>query len=489
MAVKYKIFVSSVQKELAEERRGIKDFLTKDPLLSRFIEKVFLFEDIPAGNQNPDEIYLTEVEKCDIYIGVFGNQYGWKNDEGKSPTELEFDHATKTSRERLIFVKGNDDSKREPEMKALIKKAGEQLTRRRFLDETALLSEIYASLVEFLEKKGALRTTPFDDTICDGAAVDDIDAGQVAEFIKQAKAKGRLTLKGSHSTEAVLQNFNLIRDGKPVNAAILLFGKEPQRFFNNAQLHCFHFFGTEKRKPIASQQPYEGRLFDVIDKAEEFVLGKIDRHVGDRSAGSRAPVEFEIPREAISEAIVNAVAHRDYRSKGFVQVFVFSDRVEVWNPGALPPGLTPELLKAPHGSLPHNPLIAEPLFRTQYIEKAGTGTTDMIADCLDAGLPEPNFEQRGPHFVVTIWRDWLTEEMINKLDLSERLAKAVVIIKKSGRSTNSEYQAAFKVSRITATRDLDALCQKAILQKVGTTGKGTYYQFARKRITNASKES
>ncbi len=159
MAEKYKIFISSVQKELADERRAVKEFIMNDPLLSRFIENVFLFENIPAGDQSPDDIYLSGVEKCDIYIGIFGDKYGWKNEDGKSPTELEFDYATKKNRERLIFVKGDDDSTREAEMKALIRKAGSQLTRRRFSDITALNREIYASLVESLEQRGALRNS------------------------------------------------------------------------------------------------------------------------------------------------------------------------------------------------------------------------------------------------------------------------------------------------------------------------------------------
>jgi len=128
----YKIFISSVQKELAEERRGIKDFILHDPLLCRFISHVFLFEDIPAKDRRPDDIYLDQVEGCDMYMGIFGDRYGWKNEDGKSPTELEFDHATKTRRERLIFIKGDDDKAREPEMAKLVKKAGSQLTRRRF---------------------------------------------------------------------------------------------------------------------------------------------------------------------------------------------------------------------------------------------------------------------------------------------------------------------------------------------------------------------
>lgn len=488
-ATQYKIFISSVQKELAAERRAVKDFINHDPLLSRFISDVFLFEDIPAGDRKPDDIYLGEVEQCDIYLAIFGNNYGWKNEDGKSPTELEFDHATKTHRERLVFVKGSDDKAREPEMAKLVNRAGRQVTRRRFSDTPGLIREVYASLVECLENRGAIRSTPFDDSVCDGATLRDIDNAEVKAFVETAEAAGRLKLKGSRAPKAVLQNFNLLRDGLPTNAAMLLFGKNPHRFFNNIQVHCFHFHGTEKRKPIASQQPYEGRLLEMIDQAVEFVLGKIDRRVGTRATSTQAPVAFEIPRPVITEAIVNAVAHRNYRHNGFVQVIVFADRIEVWNPGELPPGLTPELLREPHGPIPRNPLIAEPLFRVKYVEKAGTGTTDMIADCREAGLPEPDFEQRGPHFVVTLWRDWLTEEVMVSMGLSEKQRLAIAFVKTNGRITNKNYRGLTDVIIRTASRDLDDLARKGALKKVGTTGRSTHYVLADKLDINWTNET
>jgi ATP-dependent DNA helicase RecG len=403
-SIRLSVFISSVQKELVAERRAVREFIQNDPLLGRFIGDVFLFESIPASDRKPDDIYLAEVEKCDVYLAILGNQYGGKNTKGKSPTELEFDHATRTHRERLVFIKGEDDKRRDPDMAKLVNKAGRQVTRRRFTDIPGLIGEVYASLVESLDNRGLLMTKPFDDSVCDGATLRDIDNQQVTSFVETAEAKGRLELKGSRSPKAVMQNFNLLRNNKPTNAAMLLFGKTPRRFFNNTQVHCFHFFGTEKHKPIASQQPYEGRLFEVIDQSVEFVLGKLDRTVGTRSHSTQAPGDFEIPRSVITEAIVNGVAHRNYRHNGFVQVIVYADRVEVWNPGELPPGLTPELLRAPHGPIPRNPLIAEPLFRVKYVEKAGTGITDMIAECRTAGLPEPDFRQCGPHFVATLWR-------------------------------------------------------------------------------------
>jgi len=481
---RYSVFISSVQKELAEERRGIKDFLTNDPLLRRFVSEVFLFEDIPAGDRKPDDIYLGEVRQCDIYIAILGNEYGPKNEAGKSATELEFDEATRTHRERLVFVKGDDDSKRSPEMAELVGKAGKQVTRRRFSDTPGLIREVYSSLVESLGERGAIRSTPFDGSICEGATLRDIDNKAIADFIETSEAAGRLKLKGSRAPKAVLQNFNLLRDEKPTNAAVLLFGKDPRRFFYNVQVHCFHFHGTVKRKPIASQQSYEGRLIAVIDEAVEFVLGKIDRRVGTRAESVQAPVTFEIPRPVILEAIVNAVAHRDYRSNGFVQVFVFADRMEIWNPGELPPGLTPERLREPHGPVPRNPLIAEPLYRIKYVEKAGTGTTDMIADCREAGLPEPDFEQRGPYFVVTIWRDWLTNEAMTRSGFEERQKKAILYVKAHGRITNREYRDLTETIYRTASRDLEDLVSKRAFRKVGVTGRNVHYVLSRKQDTN-----
>jgi len=133
-------------------------------------------------------------------------------------------------------------------------------------------------------------------------------------------------------------------------------------------------------------------------------------------------------------------------------------------------------------------LIAEPLFRVKYVEKAGTGTTDMIADCREAGLPEPDFEQRGPHFVVTLWRDWLTSGVMDKLGLKDRERKLVLLLKARGRIGNKEYQDEFRVSKPTASRHLEALAERGVLTKIGTTGKGTYYVLSRKGLAKGSKD-
>jgi len=133
-------------------------------------------------------------------------------------------------------------------------------------------------------------------------------------------------------------------------------------------------------------------------------MSKLNRFVGTRKLGPQAPVEYDIPKEVVTEGIVNAVAHRDYTSNASVEVMLFADRLEIWNPGTLPPSLTIESLSKPHSSQPGNPLIAEPLFLTKYIEKAGTGTVDIFDNCRKAGLRLPAFRLENGFFILTVWR-------------------------------------------------------------------------------------
>lgn len=397
-----RVFISSVQKELSEERAALRDYLRGDPLMRRFFD-VFLFEDTPAKDRRADEIYLDEVERCDIYVGLFGDLYGFEAADGLSPTHQEFHRATELRKHRLIFVKGADDAKRHRKMLALIKEATGQVIRRRFVSLSELITGVYASLVEYLADKELLRFGPFDASLCQNATLADLAEEKIHWFLKRARAARGFPLDADAGIEAILTQLRLLKNGLPTHAAILLFAKEPQRFVYSSEVKCAHFHGTEMRKPIPFYQVYKGNLFELVDQAVNFVLSKIDLAVGTRAAGPQAPVAYEIPPEVISEAIVNAIAHRDYTSTASVQVMLFSDRLEVWNPGALPPALNFKTLREPHGSYPGNPLISEPLYLTKYIERMGTGIHDMIERCNEAGLTEPEFKQTDG-FVTVIHR-------------------------------------------------------------------------------------
>jgi len=397
-----RIFISSVQKEFASERAALRTFLTGDPLMRRFFVP-FFFEDIPAADRRADHIYLNEVSGCDIFVGLFGLDYGYEDVQGISPTHREFDQATQTNKHRLIFIKSTGPAKRHPKMLALIRQAEGQLVRRSFASPSELIGNLYAALVQYLDDKELIRSGPFDASPCPKATLDDLDEERMRIFISRARKARNFPLPEEATPSELLTHLNLLDNGRIANAAVLLFGRQPQRFLLSSEVKCAHYHGVEVAKPIPSYQVYKGTVFDLVDQSVDFVLSKINRSVGTREGGPDAPVEYEIPRDAVAEAIVNAVAHRDYTSAGSVQVMLFADRLEIWNPGTLPPSLTLEKLRRTHGSVPGNPLMAEPLYLARYIERMGTGTGDMIRRCRKSGLAEPSFSV-SDGFTATLWR-------------------------------------------------------------------------------------
>jgi predicted HTH transcriptional regulator len=469
-----RILISSVQKELADERRAIRDFLRGDPLLRRFFD-AFLFEDLPASDRRSDEVYLAEVERATIYIGLFGSDYGSEDGEGLSPTEREFDQATALGKTRLILVKGADDAGRHKKMRALIRKAGAQLVRRRFTTLPELTTTLFASLVDYLESRGVIQDRAFEDRPCLDATTEDLDSDAVLGFVRRARHERQFPLPETTPLAAILTHLSLLQGDRPSNAALLLFGREPQRFIPCAEVRCMHFHGTEIVRPAPFYRIFKGNLFEQVDHAENFVLSVINRSVGTRAESVQAPVIYEIPPAVVREAIVNAVAHRDYASSAAVQVSVFADRVEVWNPGELLPPLTPERLRVPHRSIARNPRVCEALFLARYIEKFGTGTLMMIRESTAHALPEPDFEQRASEFVASVWRDWLTDDVLRRLGLNERQRQALAKLRERGRISNQEYQDLLGVAKRTAHRDLADLLEKGVVVRIGTTGKGTYY--------------
>lgn len=479
-ATRLRIFISSVQKEFAQQRLDLKAFLLGDAVLRRFVSEVFLFEELPAMDRRADQVYLEEVDRCDIYLGIFGYDYGFEDVNGVSSTEREYDHAAHHGKIRLIYVWGMDDKKRAPKMRSLVGKASGELIRRRIEDVSALTAEVYASLVNYLDNIGALRVPPFDTSACDGASLKDISRKRIDWFLESARRERGFPLKANTETKALLTHLNLLDNGKPTNAAVVLFGTNPQRFHRTAETKCVYCHGTEYRRPFASQQIYTGDLFEQANQARDFVLGKINRAVGTRATSITAPATYELPPDAVGEAIVNAIAHRDYHSNASVEVRLFADRLEVWNPGTMPGTLTLDDLRNAHPSVPNNPLIAESLYLTRYIEKAGSGTQRMIELCREAALPEPGFELRAGSFVITLWRDWLTDEVLAGLGLNQRQAQAVAHVKRHGKISNADYQQLVETTRKTAARDLDGLVVKGIFQRVGEK-RGSHYMLAEKK--------
>jgi predicted HTH transcriptional regulator len=493
--MKYKIFISGAQKELKEERRAVKEFVREDVLLSEYFD-VFLFEDSPAKSKSPEIAYIEEVRKSDIYIGILGQQYGGSGKEKMSPTEAEFHEAKAKHKEILIYIKGQNtvDKRRETGMQKLIAeiknpKAG--YSYRRFENTDELTDLVYESLISFLKEKGEIGKAGFDQRICEGAKLSDIDSAKVKWFLKVARTKRNFPLGVESSIKDVFTHLKLIKDGKLTNAAILLFGKNPRKFFDQAKIKCVQLPSTEVVKPFSSYHIYEEEnLFEQVDKAVAFVLDSIKYPVIQQTHTVQVARPREIPEFAIHEAIVNAVSHRDYNTTSSVQVMVFLDRVEIWNSGTLPGNLKVEDLKKPHSSHPSNTTLANVLYFGNYIQQVGSGTTEMVRQCKEHGLPEPEFVSvRNLEFKTILARDLFTESNLIQMGLNERQLQAVDHIKKRGQITNNEYKEMAKVSKATATRDLMELSQKGIIEKTGVTGRGTIYHLKGKGLIKGSKGS
>ena len=162
--MKQKIFISSVQTEFANERQILKDYLLSDPLLGRFFD-VFLFENLPAIDVSAQKVYLKEVENCHIYLGLLGIEYGFGDRTKMSPTEREFDHATKHHKIRLVFLSDHRRDQRHKKENALIEKAQAVLIRKKFRNIEELKTNVYASLVRVLYDLGKIIDGPFDASI------------------------------------------------------------------------------------------------------------------------------------------------------------------------------------------------------------------------------------------------------------------------------------------------------------------------------------
>lgn len=410
--VKFKVFISSVQSEFAIERQRLYDFVRTDELISQYFEP-FIFEKVTAQDTNPRQLYLEEAQQSDLYLLLVGQWYGNALPGDLSPTEKEYEAAAKGSAYRVAFIRDLDENvlRDEPEER-FFRRVQNELTYRIFSNPSVLISLVKQSLIEYLKYKGIIQSQTFDEQVHPESSIADIDEKKVREFVRAAREKRAFPLQETDSVEKVLRHLRMLRGGRPTNAALLAFAKDPQYYFPTAILKCAWFLGTETVKPIEDYKTFEGDVMEQINQATSWVMSKMSLRFGRRDAFPQNETEFEIPRSVIHETIVNAVAHRDYNSRGSVQVSVFRNRIVVRNPGRLPIELTKADLCVEHGSYPHNPQLAEALFQAGYIEKYGTGITENIRLMREAHLLDPEIDLSA-EFVTTVWRPNLASSEAN----------------------------------------------------------------------------
>jgi len=234
----------------------------------------------------------------------------------------------------------------------------------------------------------------------EGVKLADLDTEEILRTLRVGREAGRLPESTVGSAEEILEKLQLRVEGHLLNAAVALFGAFDTTpglaaDFPQSLLQMARFKGTSKTE-FLDQRQLHGHCFKILDEAMLFLR----RHLP--VAGRIQPGLFErvdeplFPVEALREALVNAVCHRDYAlSGGSVRVAIYDDRLEIWSDGGLPPGIALEDLKRRHSSKPRNPLLADVLFRRGLIERWGRGTERIVELCLRAGHPEPEFLEEG----------------------------------------------------------------------------------------------
>ena len=400
-----RIFISSVQREFVAERKALAKMIREDRWLSGFFD-VFLFEECTAKAKTPQKVYLDAVAESDIYIGLIGDAYGNVDKGGVSPTEREYDKAAELGKDRLMFVKANDDKREDSERQFLGKVSG-AVTWHSYDTAAKLLDSVYDALYDWLRDNDLVTNKPFDLSTSRNVQLADLDKSRFEEYKAMVKEAKKVRLGRDSGLMDVLRKLQAVdkTNGKIVNGAIPLFAAHPEETRGSWEICCIQFYGTEQVKPFPALHTYNGTVFQLVDQALDFVMSHADYSVGRKLVkGCATEGREELPYEAVREAIVNAVCHRDYASNACVQVMLFRDRLEVINPGSLPKGTTVRDLLISHDSNPRNHVIARALSWTNYVEKSGSGTGEIIRLCREAGLADPVFESMTGHFKTTIWR-------------------------------------------------------------------------------------
>jgi ATP-dependent DNA helicase RecG len=301
------------------------------------------------------------------------------------------------------------------------------------------------------------------------ATLDDIDLEKVKRYIKKANGAGRRNIEDNEEPLKVLEKLELIKDGKPTWGAILLFRKGHKRFLSQAAIHCGMF---KEETLVIDDRMIEDNIIDQIDEAMDFIRKNINVKFIMTGRPEREQV-WDYPLEALREAVINAVCHRDYTILSNIEVRIYDDKLIVWSPGGLPSGITLDELYSPHSSKLRNKGIAEVFYDVELIEQWGSGIEKMRKACHRAGLPEPIFEEY-QGFRVIFRKDIFSEEYLRGLGLNERQVKAAMYVKEKGKITNKEYRELTELSDEGARIDLNQLVEAGVFQVKGK-GRSAHY--------------
>lgn len=318
-----------------------------------------------------------------------------------------------------------------------------------------------------------------------GSSLDDFDPEVVAEYVEHRKQRQPRAFVGS--TESLLRQLGaLTQQGTATVQGLLLFGRQPHLFLPQCGLTFVKFAGNDRRGETGRigygrREDITGPLARIIERTWKVIWEEMAKQAVVR--GLAREEETEYPAVSVREALVNAVAHRDYRIGGRrIEVLMFSDRMEITSPGGLPGYITIQNIVDEHYS--RNPRIVNGLMQWGYIEELGLGVDKMIEAMVAEGHPPPEF-RAVPHAVTVILRKGREVGQPGfrpqwEGNMNQRQMQALQYMQENGRITNRDYrQLCPHVSAETLRLDLVDLIDQGLLLKIGEK-RGTYYVLKRR---------
>ena len=325
-------------------------------------------------------------------------------------------------------------------------------------------------LADFLFKKTG---STWDDVVEERTSFEEIDNDSIEKFKKYSVDRIPSISKESN-IKTLLRKLNLLSGDNLKKATLLLFGKDPQMFYQQSIIRIGKFLSDTE---IQTTDLVKGNLFAQLENTLEILRTKyLLSNIKYEGIHRRDILEY--PHEALREAIINALIHRDYSGTSQIQIRVYPDKLMIMNEGKLPPEVPVEKLKTDHLSMPRNKLLAATFYYAGFIEAWGRGTLKIVEKFIEQGLPEPDFKEEYGVMTVTFYKDKWNEENLKKLGLSARQIKAVKHIKENKIINLSSYKVLIEnISEKTLYRDLQDLVDKNILKEIGKK-RGRKYELA-----------
>jgi ATP-dependent DNA helicase RecG len=322
--------------------------------------------------------------------------------------------------------------------------------------------------LDFLRNKQILS---FDEGYEDLVKINDLDIDRIKEYLEK---RGQNSFLRNHSVEDFLISKKLAtKNGKLKikNSTVLLFSKNPQYFYPQNEVKLVKFLDNEPVE-ILSHKLIQKNLFDSIEESINFIKENVRKEIRLRGEAKSKEI-YEYPLEAIREAIVNAVTHRDYFSRDSIQVYIFNNRIEITSPGSLPQGLTKELFGTI--SVRRNPITYVFLRDLGYVEGLGTGVPRMKNYVRKMNLRDPEFIFTESFFRVIFYNKKGSKKPIkSKEDLNERQINALDYLKRNKTIKSSTYEEINNVSHATAVKEINEMVEFKYLKKIGAY-RGVYY--------------